>query len=323
MVHGRRNTPRALAPPMISVSRTLSAGLSILVYFLSSCGTTTAAPTLPRGFYRIQPPVTGNAELAGTSDDGLLAAGMVTSGNTRQMFLWDPVGGSRLVPTPVGMAAREVGDISADGSTVVGQISIGSVFNREVFRWTNSTGYQRIGKLSTDSSDSIYATAVSANGSVFAGYSDTPNGYRAYRWTSATGLQNLGTLGRTNAFYPPWSFANGVSDDGSIVVGSTTVVGEEFEQAALWTSTNGWQVIGSLPDPFQNSTSYGLTSNGATIVGFNQGNGIDATIWTQADGLRALPRLAGFGQGGARLISDDGSLITGQVTSSSRGYAVA
>jgi len=269
--------------------------------------------TLSVGFYPIQPPVDGSVTLAGSSATGRIAAGIVTTANTRSLFLWNPLAGSHVVPLPTDSKIWQVSDISADGSTVVGQISNGVFGTRQAFRWTEIGGFETLGTLSNDRFDESHSNRVNSDGSIVVGYSDTPNGYRGFRWTQATGMVNLGTLGTSNSIYPPWSMANDLSDDGKTIVGYTNVVGKNQVQMARWTFADGWQVFGSLPEPPRSASASSMSADGSIVVGGNQGAGFDGIIWTQEAGLRALPRLDGFGYHSAVQVSDDGSLITGNV----------
>lgn len=215
--------------------------------------------------------------------------------------------------------------VSADGSVVVGGSSSGSAFNIakgwtthnptlipafEGYRSTASTGMQGLGDLPGGDYYSP-ANAVSANGSVVVGVSNTGHGifdYEAYRWTSNTGMQGLGDLpGGTTQ-----SRANSVSADGSVVVGwshSSHGYGEAFR----WTSNTGMQGLGDLPGGDFASEANGISADGSVIVGrASSGLGREAFRWTSSTGMEGLGDLSGgeFGSG-ANAISADGSVIVG------------
>jgi probable HAF family extracellular repeat protein len=86
------------------------------------------------------------------------------------------------------------------------------------------------------------ATAVSSDGSVVVGVSNSASGKEeAFRWTSATGMVGLSDL-------PGGSFqsvARHVSSDGSVIVGySESASGQT---AFRWTSSGGMVSLGDLP----------------------------------------------------------------------------
>ncbi|MBY0586692.1 protein kinase [bacterium] len=134
-----------------------------------------------------------------------------------------------LLPTESN-AVMTVAGISADGSTVIGNMA--SNGQSRAWRWTKSVGLQFLGSLS-DASARSEAKAVSANGLVVVGQSDSKEGPQAFRWTQETGMQGLGDLAG-GSFQ---SEADAVSADGQTVFGqsSTSCGGDIF----TWTSEKG------------------------------------------------------------------------------------
>ncbi len=299
--------------------------LGALIFSLVLCSKVAGqSVSLPAGFYPIQPPIEGSVSLGGVSHDGTFAAGRVTVGNTRQMFVWTPSSGSQLIDLPPDHRIWRVTDVSGDGSTVGGQIEQGGPFMpREAFRWTETDGFQLLGTLSASHFDDSYVASMNYDGSYIVGSSDTPNGRRGFRWSQSQGMLDLGTRGSSNSLYDPWSGASQVSDDGSIISGTTTIFGEDSGQMAQWTQSGGWQVFGSLPAEPRNAGGGGMTPDGSIVVGVNQGNGFDGIIWTQAQGIRALPRHPDYYYHSAGLITADGSFITGLGIDSIGGHALA
>jgi uncharacterized membrane protein len=120
-------------------------------------------------------------------------------------------------------------DVSADGSTVVGQYGIyyfDQTANLRAFRWTAETGVQDLHSLvgGRPENESV-ATAVSADGSVVVGYVSNERNHNrrpddrlryAFRWEN----------GAVQLLTPPEasdiSIALDVSADGSVIVGSAT-----------------------------------------------------------------------------------------------------
>lgn len=106
------------------------------------------------------------------------------------------------------------------------------------------------------------------------------------------------------------SVANGVSADGSIVVGR----GESASgtEAFIWTPSNGMTGLGDLPGGDIQSTANGISADGAVIVGHSMSaSGEEAFRWTHADGMVGLGYLPGGDFSLALAGSSDGSTIVG------------
>jgi len=118
-------------------------------------------------------------------------------------------------------------------------------------------------------------------------------------------FQGLGHL--TGA--PHASVANGVSADGTVVVGVHTIDNGNA-RAFRWTPTSGMVALPSSAE----SVAYAVCADGSAIVGKAKGMyGADyAACWTDS-GMVQLPELPGGGYGGASAfgISADGAVIVG------------
>jgi probable HAF family extracellular repeat protein len=77
---------------------------------------------------------------------------------------------------------------------------------------------------------------------------------RAFRWTAARGMQDLGTLGGDR------SWANGVSADGSVVVGGAKDAAGQ-QRAFRWTAARGMEDL--------NITYAHLLTDGSKLYGAN------------------------------------------------------
>jgi probable HAF family extracellular repeat protein len=120
------------------------------------------------------------------------------------------------------------------------------------------------------------AFAVSGNGNVVAGDSDSTNGREAFRWTAGGGMTPLGDL-PGGAFT---SLATAANYDGSVIVsvGTTTTSGAAF----FWDAEHGMR---SLKDALNqlgvDTTGWDLraakaiSDDGNTIAGWGQYNGVD------------------------------------------------
>jgi probable HAF family extracellular repeat protein len=207
-----------------------------------------------------------------------------------------------------GAFASSALDISGDGSTVVGYSSNG--LSTEAFRWTQAGGMQALGVISPGVDHLSYGAAVSADGSVIAGYSTTATGaYNAFRWTQATGMVSLGGLGGTDGF----TRADAMSADGSVIVGYSQTTAAPNGSGYRWTENTGIVPMGNLPAPNDVwSWARGVSADGTVIVGQSNGfSGGQAYRWTAAGGLEDLGLGAGATKTSATDIASDGTIVGG------------
>ena len=176
--------------------------------------------------------------------------------------------------------------VSGDGSVVVGTGGIqpyegGNLYY--AFRWTASSGTVGLGGGNFSS-----ASGVSGDGSVVvgtSGYSTSgyvgPIGSQAFRWTAGSGMVVLGYLpGGT------YSAPNGISADGSVIVGSSS---SAFgSQAFRWTAGSGMVGLGYLPGT-TNSGAAAVSGDGSVVVGTSYtASGNQAFRWTAGSGMQSL-----------------------------------
>ena len=170
-----------------------------------------------------------------------------------------------------------------------------------------------LGTLRTDNPGSSVARALSADGSVVAGYAynDAVRFYHAFRWTQAGGMEDLGTLRTDNSGE---SFAYALSADGSVVAGWAGNDANET-RAFRWTETGGMVDLGTLrTDNFGGSIAYALSADGSVVAGYAYNDAVrsfHAFRWTQAGGMEDLGTLRGDHLSVARALSADGSVVAG------------
>lgn len=290
-------------------------------------------------------PDSGNSFKVGSatlSDDGQVLAGRGDSGFS---MLWTASGGAQTVPMAYANGISGNGQVvfgaddsfpsqavrwsrsipsvqslaggAAFASNTDGSMIAGATFTNggtRAFRWTSSGGMQDLGVLNPSGAiRASEAYGASGDGSVIAGYSTIGDegAVRAIRWTSSGGLQNLGTLAGDTT-----SWANGVSKDGTTVIGRSTNDGY-VNHAIRWTAGAGMVGLGELAAG-QWSDANGANADGSLIVG-TAGvlGGNSAFIWSAATGmvnLNSYLTLNGFDLGGVTFtdglaISADGSTI--------------
>src|SRR5262249_45941594 len=143
------------------------------------------------------------------------------------------------------------------------------------------------------------ALAVSADGSVVVGCSDSDVGVQAFRWTRHAGMVGLG-----------FQRASAVSGDGSIVVGHRLVANRA--EPVRWTQQGGVQSLGIIAG-YEYGDACCINADGSVVAGTYDPNGAIANTafrWTQASGISRLKHLPEsvfdvdvFG------VSDDGEVI--------------
>jgi probable HAF family extracellular repeat protein len=257
----------------------------------------------------------------GVSGDGKVVCGFGTTEDGLLAFRWTAAGGLQSLGELAGGATESVASgISADGSVIVGNSQSGG--GLEGFRWTAAGGMTGLGDLPGGNTASN-ATRPSADGSVVAGYSfsaASQSNSEAFAWTAAGGLQPLGDL--PGGSYSSWAAA--VSADGTRIACTSNFGTPPFpghDQAALWTPSLGLTGIGMLPGT-TSSTAVDISADGRVIVGdCNGSNHFTPFRWDDpafgGAGLTNLgPMPGGELYGFARAASADGSVIGGQISSS-------
>lgn len=190
--------------------------------------------------------------------------------------------------------------------------NIDDIFNNNLetaARWNASTStWTALPGLGASSGSSLSsAYDISADGQTVVGLAWVTAGEaHAFKWTPSGGTFDVGRY-----WFPGWGFqsrANGVSADGSVIVGKANGA-----RATRWSNGTG-AYMGSL-DPsnpqFGNSEAYGVSPNGTYIVG---NSFYRAFIWDALGGMRDLGALGtpGFGNAGFALaVSDDGRTAVG------------
>jgi uncharacterized membrane protein len=138
-------------------------------------------------------------------------------------------------------------------------------------------------------------------------------GSGGFRWTQADGFKGAGCAGST------FNFANGVSGDGSVVVGSCA--GEVTPPLAVrWTLQSGALVPLPLGDleggaGFAESRAFGISADGVTVVGQGHSDARSRGLRVEGgDRPAGTPRDLGGGglrELGERCVAADGSVVVG------------
>jgi probable HAF family extracellular repeat protein len=172
------------------------------------------------------------------SADGSIVVGGGVSAEGYEAFRWmsatGMVGLGKLEGANFGTHGQAT---SADGSVIVGWAFLTSTapFSTRAFRWTPDTGLVPLDE-SLGAFINTRAMDVSADGSVSVGFGETSRGYRALRWTEGAVVT---ALPPTPGGSTP-DFAEGLSGDGRVIVGSTP------SSAIVWDEFHGSREIATL-----------------------------------------------------------------------------
>ncbi len=231
------------------------------------------------------------SEAYGISSDGSTVVGFSKAEGSFRGFRWTAAGGmisigalDSLNPYSDALA------ISGDGSTIVGESRFGD--SMVAHRWTASGGIQAFGfPLGGTSSSTM---AVSANGQFIAGYTDSGSARQGFRWSASTGIQVISS--------PPFlTQPNGISADGSIIVGTNFASGNG---AFIWDAANGIRSLNDVtPSAFVGASAWAITPDGKWVVG----SGDQAFRWNAATGFQPL----GVNFIRAMAVSADGNIVVG------------
>ncbi|MBU1002452.1 MAG: autotransporter domain-containing protein [Proteobacteria bacterium] len=217
---------------------------------------------------------------------------------------WTSDGGTYLLATGFG-------NVSADGTTVVGYVS------NEAALWSDGT-LTGLGFLDTTGTyEFSRAYGVSADGSVVVGdSSDSDNKTQAFRWSGGT-MTGLGFLDTTYKY----SSATGVSANGSVVVGDSSDSADN-RRAFRWTESSGVMTdLGTLGG-HDRSGANAVSADGLVVVGdcYDSGySNYEAFRWV-SDGTATGGTMASLGfldtsgtytVSHAYGVSSDGSVVVG------------
>ena len=117
-------------------------------------------------------------------------------------------------------------------------------------------------------------------------------------------MTDLGALSGGN-----YSYANGVSASGAVVVGFSN--GTAGQRAFRWTSAGGMTDLGVLSGG-NYSYANGASEDGSVVVGYSDSTaGLRAFQWTSAGGMTSLGVLSGGSDSYAYGVSADGAVVVG------------
>jgi probable HAF family extracellular repeat protein len=237
------------------------------------------------------------------------ANGSVVVGAYREPsgFYWMPTTGD------IFLGGKGAFGVSRDGRTIVGTAVDTRGFEQAAI-WQRAAEWRLLGSIVPNAApcDALLSSSygTSDDGSVVVGLAwNGCNVARAFRWEEATGMVDLGSTvaGRS-------SRANGVSGDGSMVIGwQEHTTGPR--QGARWVSGRQELFAGPVGPVGE---AHAANTDGSIVVGqwCRPGDPLNqsAWVWTSRDGLECVPppRLRlGFFLGMMLATSNDGRVIGG------------
>jgi probable HAF family extracellular repeat protein len=215
---------------------------------------------------------------------------------------------------PAGQSGSAAFGVSADGSTVVGVAA-----NQEYqvgFRWREGEGMT---PLASAYGIVSYAFAVNDDGNVVVGeyfdLFDDDQTFRPFAWSPPENHLNLNSLIELED--GDHTTANGVSADGSVIVGQT--ISDNGLEAFTWTAGVGMQGLGDLPGGSFFSEANAVSADGTRVVGrATCERGQEAFLWDADQGMVGLGFLADDEPWSrAMAMSPDARFIVGEAASPS------
>lgn len=249
--------------------------------------------------------IPGTPRAQAVSEDGTVVGGTLGS-SASGAYVWTASGGVTAVPFLPGYSRGFIGDLSGDGTTVVGVNTAPGLAAGPMFHWTATGGLTDLGFLPGD--DQGFARGTNFDGSVVVGSTrSSGTSEEAFVWTTDGGMMSLGFLPGGD-----FSLATAVSADGSLIVGRARRADGTFA-GVKW--VNG--IIEEIPS-FLSATD--VSDDGTRIVGRGLFKGqTKQAIWEIDAGTRAIEDVltdleidyTGYRIGTVTSVSADGTTITG------------
>jgi probable HAF family extracellular repeat protein len=231
------------------------------------------------------------------SADGTVVVGWSNptgSSTLQRAFRWS--GGVMSDLGTLGGSEAVASGVSANGAVVVGYSNLTGDNNAHAFRWTGGV----MADLGTLGGGDSVAQSVSADGNIVVGYSYFAGSAiaAAFRWKANTGMQSIQSLLTASGVNTTgWQLrtANGVSDDGSVIIGYGTNPSG---------NTEGWLVRCTVSCAFLNSGAAAQSFSGQSAMGQTGNAALGNTLGTmnevatQTGASQGNTPFAAFGYGG-------------------------
>lgn len=273
----------------------------------------------------LQPGAVSSSYATGVSGDGMVISGYTPGSGS---FRYQSGVFTALNPA-AGDTNVFANGISGDGGTVVGYSCAGGCPSFNAVKWSGGGAAATV--LNTVLAGQVDAVAYGASqdGSVVVGYAYDGTAYRPAYWSGLAG-HDLGALSEAAGSVTAGNegIAYDVSDDGKVVVGTSTVTTGGVYHATLWNvptpGTSSAVDLGTL-EVGGNGTAFGVSGDGKVVVGtasVSGGTAKQAFRWTQAGGMESvaqwlagagitMPTEVGINYNSANDANSDGSVVVG------------
>ncbi len=242
---------------------------------------------------------TGLVQINGlTPESGIFALAITPDGTTMVGENTNPNVGFRKrgdgpiedlgIPNPDLYDATSLRDVSDDGRVSSGLLSRIEDGTFRATRWTEDAGWEDLGVIGSDIESA--ANAISADGSIVAGYS-VGNSFKAFSWTASGGMVEL-----PHPIAPGLpSAAIAMSADGQTIVGQASNAVND-SQPAVW--TGGVPSLLPIIPVYNGGAAFGVSGDGQTVGGviFDSGSGVEvAAFWVNGVPFELEPYLESQG----------------------------
>ncbi len=236
------------------------------------------------------------AYMFGVSNNGVAAGNVMYS----EHIMWTEESGTVTIGQPLsGEQFGGQNSVSVDGKYISGTMTNPETMADEMARYDTTTQQWLYAGALTEGLETS-AWGMSADGKTLVGLGFMNEIFaHAVQWTEGGTLMDLGSsIPETS------SRANGISDDGSIIVGWQD---DDLNRNGVYWN-KGEQVFLKDGDGENVGEVTAVSGNGKTMVGETDGW---PYIWTEADGYQEFPHQDPMMEGGASAVNGNGDTVVG------------
>lgn len=246
-----------------------------------------------------------NAQVFDTTEFGFMtdvsnngvAVGSVMYSN---QIMWTEAGGVVVIGEPSnGEQISGNTSVSSDGKYISGTMTNPDTMINEMAHYNVETStWKYLGNIVAGQESTAFGMTSDGTAVVGLGFLNAMEAH-AIKWTEAGGLVDLGSTNPETS-----SRANGINDDGTVIVGWQD---DDFDRLGVYWK-NGVQNYIKDTDGNKVGEAFSVTPNGKTIIGANYDY---PYIWDETEGYLELTHEDPMYEGSATGITDDGKTVVG------------